>query len=489
MTRLSKKFQNNQNLLISVLLVLGILVLVNMLSDRLFWRWDLTADKLYSTAPVTKQTLASLPDPVTVRIYFSPNLPSQFNLTRRQLDDLLADYSVYGRKLNYQFIDPGDGREAEKLGMPKLQFNDIRHDKLEVVTGYMGMVINYRDQQEVIPVLQDAGLLEYQLTSLLKKMLSGKQPTVGFLRNYSTVSLDKDLKALRQSLTPIYQLEDVDLAKAVPANIQTLVIAGVKADLREDELKNLDKFLMANGSLIVLHDGASTVTTPVNFNVTNKSNLNGLLAKYGLSVGDNLVADVYSGVAAFNQGVTMFNVSYPLWPKILRANMETSNPSVANLDGVILPWASSLVIDRAKINPEAKVSELVKTSAQAWLMPSDTNVNPAEIIRPTDKRGQFVLAAGVQGKIKSAYGQGESQQAQLIVIGDSDFIRDEFVSGANANLVLMKNLIDGASLDPELAQISSKQIKVRAIAQLSDNAKQWFSWLNIWRDWLLVMLS
>ncbi len=487
--KLSNKFKNNQNLIISVLLVLGIVAAVNILADQLWWRADLTADKIYSTAPVTKEAIKSLPDPVNVRIYFSSDLPNQFNLIKRQLDDLLSDYSSYGNKLSYQFVDPGDGKEAEALGIPKLQFNDIRHDKLEVVTGYMGMVINYRDKQEVIPVIQDLAGFEYSFVSLLKKMSADKQLTVGFLANYSTVNLDKDLQILRRELAKLYDIESVDLTKPVADNIQTLVIAGVKTDLKEEELKNIDKFLMSNRSLIVLHDGASTITTPVNFNVENKSNLAGLLAKYGLVVKNNLVADVYSGVASFSQGVTNYNVSYPLWPKLLKDNFDQSNASVANLEGVILPWASSIVIDETKVAEGASLIELAKSSDQAWLVPANTNINPAEKLRPTEERGAVLMAASLSGKLKSAYAQGESQASQLVVVGDSDFIRDDFVRGAVSNLVFMQNIIDGATLDADLAQIKSKELVLRPIKNLDERAKQWFSWFNILGMTVLVVMA
>lgn len=487
--QLSNKFKNNQNFGISIILVLAIIVVLNLLSDKLFWRADLTADKLYSTAAVTKSTISELADPVNIRVYFSSDLPNQFSLTRRQLDDLLSEYSVYSKNFTYQFVDPGDGKEAEMLGIPKLQFNDIRHDKLEVVTGYMGLVISYRDKQEVIPVLQDTANLEYELVSLLKKMIATQPAKLGVLQNYSTVSLDREAQILGRSLARIYDIQSVDLTEPVPTDIKALIIMGVKADLTEPELKHLDKFLMANGTLIVLHDGVTTITTPINFNVENKSNLTKLLAAYGFKVEPKLVADLYSGIAAFNQGATMYNVHYPLWPKLLKVNFNQSQPSVANLEGVIFPWVSPITLDRSKLNETAQLLELAKSSDQAWLMPSNANINPAEILRPTEQRGAMLLMASLTGKIKSAYDQGESSQARLIVIGDSDFIKDDFAQGALPNLVLMQNLIDGVALDANLAQIRSKQVTVRSIANLADSTKQLVGWLNIFGMTVLVVLA
>lgn len=484
--QLTTKFKNNQSLLLSVLLVFGIIAFLNFFSDRFFWRADLTADKLYSTSDITKETLANLPDPVNVRIYFSKDLPNQFGLVRRQLDDLFSDYSVYGSNFHYQFIDPGDGAEADKLGIPKLQFNDIKHDKLQVVTGYLGMLITYRDKQEIIPVVDNTQALEYQLISLLKKLTADTQPTVGFLKNYSTVTLNKDLTILSKELRKIYQLEEIDLAKEVPANIHTLVIAAVKSDLKEEELKNLDHFLMSGRSLIVLQDGVNTVTTPVNFNLENKSNLNALLAKYGIVVGNQLVADIYNGTASFNQGLLTFNVNYPLWPKLLKANFSQTNPSVSQLDGVILPWATALSFDQTKLSPDALTTKLAQSSASAWALPGSTNVNPAEILRPTGEIKQFTLAASISGPIKSAYSNTKSQHSDLIVVADSDFIKDDFVKGAYGNLIFMQNLIDGVTLDSRLASIRSKDITTRSIKDQSDQQKQFITMFNIFGVTLLV---
>ncbi len=55
----------------SVLLVFGILLLINLLGDKLFFRLDFTADQRYSLSDATKDILVNLDDPVTITAYFS----------------------------------------------------------------------------------------------------------------------------------------------------------------------------------------------------------------------------------------------------------------------------------------------------------------------------------------------------------------------------------------------------------------------------------
>lgn len=471
---LTRKFKNNSDLIFNVCLVLVIFIFLNFFSYNFFVRYDLTGARLYSISPATKQILKDLPDPVNVKVYFSDNLPSQFLPVRQALTDVLDEYRGYAKNFQVQYIDPKDGVEAEAAGIPKLQFNDIRQDKLEVVNGYMGLVIGYRNKQEVIPVAQNVANFEYELTSRLKKLI-GDLPTVGFVSDQNASDFSNDFSLARQEISKLYKVETVSLSN-IPEAVETLVIVGSSGNFNDSELQALDDFLMRGGAVIALVDGMTV--GPDLRSADNQGNILAWLNLYGIKVNNDLVADASAGLASFNQGVVTFSLAYPYWPLILNKNFAADNPLVAGLDGVVLPWASSLDVARERMAEEAQVDVLAKSSQQAWRLSGSFDLSPNQPFAPNQPAGQYDLAILLSGTIKSPYDGRSTDQGRLFVVGDSDFVQDNFWRGNPANLVFLHNLIDGASLGADLIHIRAKQIDNRSLDTAGVNTDVW-RYLNI----------
>ena len=91
----------------SILLVIGIILLVNIISNRFFLRLDFTADQRYSLSDATEDILENLTDPVTVTAYFSEDLPPDIEKVRTDFRDLLTEYAnLSGGQLVYEFVNP-----------------------------------------------------------------------------------------------------------------------------------------------------------------------------------------------------------------------------------------------------------------------------------------------------------------------------------------------------------------------------------------------
>ena len=67
-----------------VLLMIGIVIVVNIISEQLYFRLDLTADKSYTLSKATKNILRSLEEPVTVTAYFTEDVPPQLLQARNE---------------------------------------------------------------------------------------------------------------------------------------------------------------------------------------------------------------------------------------------------------------------------------------------------------------------------------------------------------------------------------------------------------------------
>ncbi len=67
----------------AIALVLAILVLVNIISIRIFGRLDMTRNQSFTLSEASKTLMRGLDDKVTVRAYFTEDLPAPYNNNRR----------------------------------------------------------------------------------------------------------------------------------------------------------------------------------------------------------------------------------------------------------------------------------------------------------------------------------------------------------------------------------------------------------------------
>lgn len=478
------------SLSLTAVILIGIFAVVNFFSYQIFYRFDLTESKDYSISKVSKNTASNLDDIVTIKAYFSENLPSQYITLRQEVGDILDEYANYSKgKIKVEFIDPKDNPELAKeinsLGIPQLQFNILEKDKYQVVNGYLGMAIQYADKHEVIPVIQDTTNFEYQVTLALKKVTGQVKAVVGFVSSNSTLSTENEIKEAYTKVSELYDVRAVDLKtnKEVPPEINTLIIAGPKSEFSDDELKKIDAFFMKGGSLLIMADGI-TIGKGLEAKANN-TRLDKILSSYGLKLNNDLVADVSSGMASFTQGFMTFSTNYPFWPKVLNAGFDKNNAAVAKLESVIFPWVSS--VDKTdKMDQNNKISYLVKTTNKAWKEEKDFNLNPQMGITPNGSN-QYTLAISASGKFSSAIGKNATNNSRIILVGDSDFLNDGFLKNAPDNLTFFQNLVDSLSLDEDLISIRSKGVSERPIKELSEGAKAAIRYGNIFGMTIIII--
>lgn len=159
-----------------------VIVLLNVAGLSLFFRFDLTANRIYSLSDASKQAVSTLSEPLNIKVFFSKNMPAPHNNTERYLKDLLTEYAAQaGRYFNFAFYnvsqetDMGDqanqNREmARDYGISPVQIRVMENDELKFKNAYMGLVILHGDLIEKIPAITTTDGLEYQLTCAIRKL-------------------------------------------------------------------------------------------------------------------------------------------------------------------------------------------------------------------------------------------------------------------------------------------------------------------------------
>ncbi len=158
-------------------------VLLNIAGITLFFRADLTADKIYSISDASQRVVSTLSEPLTIKVFFTKDLPPPYNNTERYLHDLFEEYAIYGNKFfNYRFYDVSaeegeltdKARENQKIannyGIHPIQIQVVDKDEVKFQKAYMGLALIHGDLIEQIQAITSTEGLEYKLTTAMQKM-------------------------------------------------------------------------------------------------------------------------------------------------------------------------------------------------------------------------------------------------------------------------------------------------------------------------------
>jgi ABC-type uncharacterized transport system involved in gliding motility auxiliary subunit len=160
-----------------------IVVLVNLAGLTLFFRADLTKNKVYSLSPVSKEMAATLTEPLTIKVFFTKDLPAPHNTTELYLRDLLNEYALRNKpKFKVRFYNVSAETEglndaarenqqmAREYGIQPVQIQIVEKDELKFKQAYMGLVLIHGDIIERIPTITSTDGLEYKLTTAIQKL-------------------------------------------------------------------------------------------------------------------------------------------------------------------------------------------------------------------------------------------------------------------------------------------------------------------------------
>jgi ABC-2 type transport system permease protein len=519
----STKINNQSQLIIYILIILGFVGVFNYLSTLVFKRIDMTEKKVYSVSKATKKTLKKLDDIVTVRACFSKNLPPHFKTLVSDVKDMLSEFKAYsGKNLNVSFEDPAVSEEKKRkileLGIPEIQMQTFEKDKAQVINGFMGVVVQYADKKEVMPVVQNLTNLEYDLTQAIMKVSRKSAPKVGVLKTDTTFTLPPQYRQkdspedFRTKYKPIFSaleknytvdMPEIRRADPISQDIKTLIVPGGNQFTNRD-LFEIDQYFMKGGNLVVL---AEPITVSFSYGAMARPQdpaILRLLEHYGARVEHDLVLDASCGQVQIPQQVGPFQmnvaVNYPYFVKITPDGLNKNIPAVASVAEMVLPWTSSislLVPNRDSLakasgktasDSGVKASVLMKSSKKAWTVAGNFDLNPQQKWgAPAQGFKQNCLMAYLSGNFKSFFAdkpvpplkEGDTstaalasdknreivkgnQNRNLVVVGNSNFLTSQF-GGVPGNSVLIQNIVDWLSADDNLITIRTRTMVDRSI--------------------------
>jgi gliding-associated putative ABC transporter substrate-binding component GldG len=485
---------------IRLAVVTGILILLNVISIRLFGRLDLTAQGVYTLSDASKKLIGSLDDPVTAKAYFTEDLPSPYNNNRRAVLDLLNEYKAFAKgNLQYEFINPQGEKgeqDAQQQGIAPVQVQVVNDDKLEVKRGYLGLVMLYEDRKEVIPVVQNLSSLEYDISSALKRLTSKAKKKIGFTTGHGEAELSSLGQAL-QVVTPQYDLVPVDLNKGepVPNDLAALLVISPQTRFQDSAKYHIDQFLMRGGRVAFL-------LNRINANLQNRMGqpldlgLDDLLQQYGAKVNPDLVRDVQCANISVmqQQGGMTFQSQVPFPYILIASDFNPNNPIVKDLQSIVFPFVSSIDTGSASARG-LKAEILIRSSKRSGRQTGFFMMDPFRRYTPADLAESGIpLAAIVNGSFASFFvgkqpapALTSSPETRIIVVSDGDFMKDEFL-GSRGNVTFFANIIDYLADDAGLITIRSKNVATPPLEQVSDGSKKIVKYTNLIGPPLLIVV-
>lgn len=540
----NSKLTNRTNFIIFIVVVIGFVGVLNYVLSKAFIRADLTANKVYTISKATKKLLKDLDDRVTIKVFISEkNLPPLAVNMTRTIKDLLSEYEAYSRgNVHIEYFDPTDDQEvknqARSLGLQEVPMQIIQKDKQENVMCFMGLAILYAEKKETMPVLNNVGNLEYDLTSRILKVTRTEVKKVAFyFGNGPHMFIPEEMQQqqqqrgpaqsynqIRNSLQEQFEVRDagaLSKGEKVPDDVTTLVVAGPRS-LDKREKFEIDQFVMRGGRLIALID-AVEVQTQYGLNASKQAHNSGdLFNHYGAKVNQNLVADLKAHTNItyqVNYGGFMLPISrpYPLWIEVTRNGFDKDCPAVSGLENMIFMWTGSVESTLPKADSAKKVTALplIRTTPFAMEMADAYDLNPQREWNTVKKEDlkTFNLAVLMSGEFNSFYAGkpippvsgpdtaaaaraaaadanravlSQSPKTHIVLIADSDFLSD---GTPRENNLFMTNLTEWFTLGDNLISIRSKSITDRSINPgLSEGTKSSIRLFNMIGMPLLVIV-
>lgn len=439
-----------------VLLFAGIAALITVIGARFPYRLDLTQGKMYQLTPATVETLTQLDDVVNIKLYSSQELPAQLRPILRDTKDILSDYETYGNgnirvTIENPSANPSVANEANSLGIREVQFNVIGQEELQLKKGYLGLAVLYGGETETIPLISNTADLEYQLTSFIRKLTTDEKKTVAFLTGHGEKSTSANYQTWSTELEKLFAIEEVTLDEdsTIPEHVSTLVVAGTSEPVDEATREKLANYFNAGGSLLMLID-AITVQDGLLSASVNPNSLADFVATFGVTVGQDIVYDVRSSeMVTFGGDGTSFVMQYPFWPRAMAVKGET--PITSRINTLVMPWPSSVETNETLTELGFTATELFTTSEFGSKQVGSFNLSPDQQLLPTDV-SSIPLAMSVIGDETE-----DGKVPRMIVVGDSDFLADQYVTATPENLAFGIEAASWLSQEQSLAEIQLKQ--------------------------------
>lgn len=406
---------------IYILVVITIVVVANMLSDRYNKSYDTTSSKRYSLSNETKKIISGLKQNATI---------TYFNQSTRFQDgkDLLDEYANLSPKVHVAYVDPDKNPQLARAAG---------------IRDFGTAVVQIGDKKDTAKSLTEEGI-----TGAFIRDLKGTTRTVCFVSGSGEHAIDDTERDGFSQFRDLigkdeYQAKSIDLLQTaeVPSDCTTLVVAGPTHDYQQPEVDAIKNYVQNGGR------GFFMLDPPIQFGhspTAANDALTALLQSWGVTLDNDMILDLNPVGQLAGLG-----------PQVALVTTYTTQPIVAQMRGsaVGFPLSRSLDIKNAD---KTNVEKLFDSSSTS-LATSNLSSPEVSVADPKNRKGPLTIAAA------GTYNTGKpNSQGRFVVTGSSSWAANRFL-GFNGNSDLALNAVNWLSSDEDLISIKPKPPEDRRI--------------------------
>ncbi len=419
-------------------------------------RLDLTQDSLFTLSDGTRETLAEIDEPITLRFYKSAIIdelgPFYRNYARR-VAELLDEYARHADgMLIIETYDPAAFSPEEDLAVADgLEGIPISREGDQLFFGLAGF--NSTDDRDAVAYLapERAMFLEYDLTRLVHDLANPEKPVVAVIGDLQLMG-DPSTRYQPWFVTEIMrQFFDVRVlggtVDRIDDDVSVLVLAQ-PANVDDQTLYAIDQYALSGGHVLAFLDPAPEImvagqqpgTPPPTFQA-----LTPLLTAWGIEIPmDQVVGDPDNAVAvqAADRTGRPAIVPYLPWVSLGPDAMAGDDVILANLERIHL---NSAGIVRPIDGAATTFEPILQSTDQAGLVDAfmvTMMPDPVGLIQTFQPGGDVLTyAARVSGTVASAFPDGPPETVtdqeivvahrsegdaplNMIVVADADILSD-----------------------------------------------------------------
>ena len=450
-----------------------VVVTISVFCTFIRFRLDMTEDHRYTLSDPTHEILSKLKNDVFIQVYLDGEMEIAFKHLRRSVKEMLDEFHVAsGKKVDYEFINPSDGKDEkarnnqyqvlENKGLNRVlvhaRDNEGRTSQKII---FPGMIVNYNGIE--VPVnflsnntslspeqnlLNSVEGLEYQMIQTISTLCSDTIYKVAFIEGHGEIP-EIETADLTLSLRKYFTIDigKIGGKQGILDNYAAIIIAGPKTPFNEKDKLVIDQYIMNGGKVLWLFEEVKVNEDSLNFGETialfNPLNIEDQLFRYGARINPAIVQDydcirlplTVETSPSQQQIVPMPWVYYPLlYP-------SSSSPVTRNLNKVLGKFVN--YIDTVGLSPDIKKKILLTTSGLSRIVKPPLLISFKEVDSPPEKtqfnRAFLPVAVLLEGKFQSAFRnrmindlvedktflfREESKPTKMIVVADADIIRN-----------------------------------------------------------------
>lgn len=433
---------------------------------------DLTEDRIYTLSDGTKEVLAAIREPITLRLFISDELVEQSPALKdysKDVQELLERYVVLSNnRIKLELIRPEPFSPEEDRavgfglhGVPITQAGNL---------GYFGLAgTNTTDDLDVLPFIspQRDRFLEYDLSRLVQNLANPKKKKVGLVSSLPMIS--DPVKRYRpwqviDQLRQFFDVQRITLEDPVPEDIDVLMVVHPR-DMDDTDLYYIDQHVMRGGKTLIFVDPFSETATRGNAMQRQPpdtgSDLKKLFAAWGVEFDKSKVLGDRTGAQRVSAGRDSLGrpviTDYIAWVTLADNQIKRDDVVTGDLEKINVATSGFIKKDSGA---NYDFDPLLTSSAQAMAIDvSQVNKEPepAKLLKEFKAADEpFVVGARISGMFKSAFPDGppkdkireeirearikknepvadpqehlkaSAKRANMIIVADTDLLADSF---------------------------------------------------------------